>query len=463
MRLSLPKIAIVGRPNVGKSALFNRLCGRRVSIVDEEEGITRDRLYAEADCFGRTFLFVDTGGIDPSAKHPFNEQVLKQSQLAIEEADAAIFVVDGQVGPTLIDQDVAKILHRHKKPVIVAVNKIDFPSDEPLLHEFHSLSFSHLLPVSAVQGRNIAELLQVLTTLFPEPEETSPVPEKEPDSNAIRVTIAGRPNVGKSTLLNQLLGTERAIVSPIAGTTRDAIDHPLSVDGQNYLLVDTAGIRRKSKEHASVDKFAAIRTKEAIERSDIVLLVLDATQGLTSQEKRIASDIEALGKSCILLFNKWDLVHGFQMEHVLRAVRETIPFLAHCPALFLSALNGRNTQKIFALLQEVYNDRQQRITTGALNQFIERCVQKYHPPMLTGKRLRIYYMTQVQIAPPKFVFFVNRPDLLTPQYSKYLINQFRETFRFSGSPILFDLKGKKESQDSETVPESKENMNNSLS
>jgi len=453
MGFSLPKIAIVGRPNVGKSALFNRLCGKRISIVDEQEGITRDRLYAEADSFGRCFCLIDTGGIDKSADHPFNELVLHQSQMAIEEADAAIFVVDGPAGPTLLDLDVAKILLRHNKPVIVAVNKIDHPADEILIHQFHSLSFSRLIAVSAVQGFRIAELLEEVAALFPEPAPTEPPAELQNIKNQINVTIAGRPNVGKSTLLNCLLGVDRAIVSPIAGTTRDAIDHPLTADGQDYLLIDTAGIRRKNAEHDSVDKFAAVRTKEAIERSDVVLLVLDANQGLTAQEKRIASDIESSGKSCILIFNKWDLVHGFRMEHVLKAVREEVPFLAHCPTLFLSALKGRNTQKIFPLVRDVYADRSQRISTGALNKFIERCVQKYHPPMLTGKRLRIYYMTQVEICPPKFVFFVNRPNLMTPHYVKYLINQFRETFRFLGCPLVFDLRGKKEDPDASDIPQ----------
>jgi GTP-binding protein len=303
-----------------------------------------------------------------------------------------------------------------------------------------------------VQGFRIAELLEEIGALFPQSADEAPVAEPAALQSPIRVAIAGRPNVGKSTLLNQLLGEERAIVSPIAGTTRDAIDQPLTVEGQDYLLVDTAGIRRRCAEHETVDKFAALRTKEAIERSDVVLLILDATQGLTTQEKRIASDIESLGKSCILIFNKWDLVHGFRMEHVLRAVREEIPFLAHCPTLFLSALKGRNTQKIFPLLHEVYSDRSQRISTGALNKFIERCIQKYHPPMLTGKRLRIYYMTQVEIAPPKFVFFVNRPNLMTPHYVKYLINQFRETFRFSGCPLVFTLRGKKEAPSLDDSP-----------
>jgi GTP-binding protein len=443
MQPSYPKIAIVGRPNVGKSALFNRLCGKRISIVDEKEGVTRDRLYAEANCFGRRYQLIDTGGIDKSGSCPFNDQIIKQSQLALAEADAAIFVVDGQTGPVSLDQDVAKILLRLQKPVIVAVNKVDFAPDEHLLHEFCSLSFPEVIAVSAIQGRNLVELLERLSLFFPQP--ALPQVDEALRPSPIRVAIAGRPNVGKSTLLNQLLGESRAIVSPVAGTTRDAIDHFLSVDSQDYQLVDTAGIRRKNAEHESVDKFAAMRTKEAIARSDIVLLVLDATQGLTTQEKRIASDIEALGKSCILLFNKWDLVHGFRMEHALRAIRQQVPFLGHCPALFISALDGRNACKIFPLLRQVWVCRSQRIPTGALNQFIERCIQKYHPPMLTGKRLRIYYMTQVEVSPPKFIFFVNCRKLMTAHYVKYLVNQFRESFDLTGCPLFFDLRGKKES------------------
>jgi GTPase len=258
----------------------------------------------------------------------------------------------------------------------------------------------------------------------------------------IRVAIAGRANVGKSTLLNSLLGEERAIVSSIAGTTRDCIDAPFTMDGQSYLFIDTAGIRRKKSEHNVIEKFASLRTNEALARSDVVLLVLDSQDGLTTQEKRIAGEIEELGKSCILIFNKWDLVKGVRMEHALRDIKVAIPFLAHCPALFLSASTGRNIEKIFPILRDVYANRFQRISTGVLNKFVEKCVQKHHPPMLNGKRLRIYYMTQVQAGPPKFVFFVNRPTLMAGGYKKYLINQFRESYLFSGCPLVFALRGK---------------------
>jgi GTP-binding protein len=439
MESYLPKIALVGRPNVGKSALFNRLSGRRLSIVDEAEGITRDRLYADAECFGKYFRVIDTAGIDASSKLAFNEEVMRQSELAINEADVVVLVVDGKVGLAPLDHEVAKMILRTGKPAIVAVNKVDRVGEDYLLHQFYKLGIPNMVAVSAMEGTQTVELVEAAFALLPEKEAQEEIISDKP----IRVAIAGRPNVGKSTLLNLLLGEERAVVSAIAGTTRDSIDATWVVDGQEVVLIDTAGIRRKKAERESVDKFAAIRTKEAIERSDVVLLIFDAYEGLTTQEKRIASEIEEAGRSCILVFNKWDLVHGIKMEHALRGVYEEVPFLKHCPTIFLSALTGRNADKIFPLVKSVYQERFQRIGTGVLNKFIERCVQKVHPAMLGGKRLRIYYMTQVQISPPRFVFFVNRSDLMMESYKKYLINQFREIYKFSGCPLVFDLRGKK--------------------
>ncbi|MBX7066718.1 MAG: ribosome biogenesis GTPase Der [Parachlamydiales bacterium] len=436
----LPKIAIVGRPNVGKSALFNRICQKRISIVDEQEGITRDRLYAEAECFGRQFLLIDTGGIDPSEKMPFNREIRRQAEIAILEADAVILVVDGQVGPHPLDEEVSKLLLHAKKPVVVAVNKIDKASDEFKIHDFHSLAVRDLIAVSAVQGYQIAEMLLKVLSQVPETEEAAPVLESP--QGGVRVAIVGRANVGKSTLLNALLGEERAIVSPIAGTTRDSVDVTITRDGKDYILIDTAGIRRKKAEKEVVDKFARIRTDEAVTRADVCLLVLDSYEGFTTQEKRIASEIEAAGKSCILVFNKWDLMKNFRMEHALKAVREEISFLNHCPAIFISAEKGRNLDKIFPLVAEVYAERYKRITTGMLNKFIEGCLQKYHPPLIIGKRLRIYYMTQVEANPPKFVLFVNNPTLMTDSYKKYLINNFREVYGFSGCPLILELRGK---------------------
>jgi GTP-binding protein len=435
----LPKIAIVGRPNVGKSALFNRIAQKRLSIVDEQEGITRDRLYAKSELFGRPFELIDTGGIDTGSIAPFNEEIKEQALFAIKEADAMIFVVDAQTGPTLLDEEVAKILRRSDKKVVVAINKVDNFSSEDITDPFRRLGFATIIPISALQGNQIAELLEVTLGSIPESEVVEELPEAP---SLIRIAIVGRPNVGKSTLLNELLQEQRSIVSPIAGTTRDAIDVPIEVNGKQYLLIDTAGIRRKKAEKEVVDKFAAIRTEEAISRADVCLLMLDSYEGITAQEKRIASEIEAKGKSCILLFNKWDLVKNLQMEHAMRGVREDVPFLAHCPTIFLSALLRRNLEKIFPAIEEVYAERYRRVTTGQLNKFIESCLQKYHPPLMTGRRLRIYYMTQIQVAPAKFVVFVNNPQLMTDTYQKYIVNQFRKAYHFSGSPITLELRGK---------------------
>ncbi len=434
----LPKIALVGRPNVGKSALFNRICQKRLSIVDEQEGITRDRLYAQAECFGRPFILIDTGGIDSTGTLPFYQEVRRQAEIAIEEADVVILVTDGQVGASVWDAEIAKALLKAKKSTILAVNKIDQMSDEDKLHPFYSLGIRNMIGISALQGYQIAELLEKALAAVPEEEEV-PLP---PPTGGIRVAIVGRPNVGKSTLLNCLLHEERAIVSPVAGTTRDAVDVSLQHEGQEYILIDTAGIRRKKAESEVVDKFAAIRTDEAIARADVCVLVLDSFEGFTTQEKRIASEIEAQGRSCILVFNKWDLVKDLQMEHALRGVREEIPFLNHCPTLFISALEERNLEKILPQVKLVYEQRNRRISTGMLNQFVGKCVQKVHPPLIIGKRLRIYYMTQVETAPPKYVLFVNNPTLLTEAYKKYLINQFRESYGYSGCPLVLEARGK---------------------
>lgn len=433
----LPKLAIVGRPNVGKSALFNRICKQKIAIVDEAEGVTRDRLYAESELFGLPFEVIDTGGINPRSKVPFNEEIKRQAEIAIEEADTIIQVVDGHVGMTDLDKEVARILLRTQKPVCLAVNKIDNVSQTSLMHQFHSLGISKMIPVSAAQGWQIAELLETaFETIAP------PAAEEGVDSKAIKVAVVGRPNVGKSSLVNYLLDEERCIVSPLPGTTRDSVDISFSYDDQLYTLIDTAGIRRKHAEHEVVDKFAAIRTERAIERADLCVLMLDVQEGMTAQDKKIANRIEEAGKGCLILFNKWDLVKGFRMEHCLRSVEEDVPFLKHCPKIFTSAQTGRNVDKIFPLLQEIYSNSLKRVTTHQLNKFIGLALQKNHPPMIMGKRLRIYYMAQVDVQPPKFILFVNYPNLMTETYKKYLYNQFREMYAFTGVPINIYLKGK---------------------
>lgn len=432
----LPKLAIVGRPNVGKSALFNRICQKKIAIVDEAEGVTRDRLYADAEYFGLPFQVIDTGGINARSKVLFNEHIKRQAEIAIEEADTIVMVVDAHVGITDLDKELARILLRTKKPLCLAVNKVDDLSHENLIYQFQSLGISKIIAVSAAQSWHIAELLETALNGFKQDEPLE-------ESKAIQICIVGRPNVGKSSIVNYLLNEDRCIVSPIPGTTRDSVDVPFTHGETLFNLIDTAGIRRKKAEHEVVDKFASIRTKRAIERADICLLMLDAQQGMTVQEKKIANMIEEAGKGCILLFNKWDLVKGFRMEHCLKSIDEDVGFLKHCPKVFMSAKTGRNVDKIFDLIKQVHADSLKRITTHELNKFIGACLQKNHPPMLMGgKRLRIYYMAQVQVQPPMFIVFVNNPSLMTETYKKYIYNQFRDIYSFSGVPILMHLKGK---------------------
>lgn len=436
----LPKLAIVGRPNVGKSALFNRICKKKIAIVDEAEGITRDRLYSSADFFGTPFEVIDTGGMDYQSQAVFNEHILRQAEIAIEEADTIVMVVDAHVGITKLDQAIANVLLKTKKPLCLAVNKIDNLDQEQLIHEFHSLGIKKIVAVSAAQGWHIAEMLETAFENFK--KEDLQVAEDP----AINVAIVGRPNVGKSSLINYLLNEERCIVSPIPGTTRDSVDVSVIHDQDLFRLIDTAGIRRKHAEHEVVEKFAAIRTERAIERADICVLMLDAQKGMTLQDKKIANTIEDAGKGCIIVFNKWDLVKGFRMEHCLKDIDEEVTFLRHCPKLFMSATSGRNVEKLFEIIKDVQKESLKRITTHQLNKFLESSVMKNHPPMIMGKRLRIYYMAQVGVQPPKFILFVNHPNLMTETYKKYLYNQFRETYGFVGVPLSLHLKGKKRSK-----------------
>lgn len=431
-----PKIAVVGRPNVGKSKLFNAILKKRKAIVDEQEGVTRDRMYAKSDCFGKSFTLIDTGGIDERSKAPFNEQVKEQAKLAIAEADSLIMVVDGKIGTTELDIELAELLLKTRKPLCLAVNKVDDPSQVFMLNDFYKLGIKEMIPVSAVQNWQIAELLETalkdVIAEEKEPEETSPLP--------LEIAIVGKPNVGKSSLINKIINEERMIVSSIPGTTRDSIDIPFTFEGKEYVFIDTAGIRKKNKEHEVVDKFAFIRTKESIERSSLSLLIIDATEGMTFQEKRIANTIEEAGKGCILLINKWDLIKEVRMEHFRRNLEEQVPFLRHCPMLFISAKTGRNLEKIFPLIEEVASQLVSRISTHRLNTFLQKAMQLNHPPMITGKRLRIYYLTQVEIDPPRFVLFVNYAELLTKSYKKYIHNQFRKEFGFQGVPLIIHIK-----------------------
>ena len=365
--------------------------------------------------------------------NPFDE-------IAIEEADTIVMVVDAHMGITKLDKEIANILLKTKKPVCLAVNKVDNHDMERLLHEFHALGIKKMIPVSAAQGTNIAEMLEAAFDSF---ESQNWQAKEDP---ALNIAVVGRPNVGKSSLINYLLDEERCIVSPIPGTTRDNVDVLFEYGDDLYRLIDTAGVRRKHAEHEVVDKFAAIRTKRAIERADICVLMLDAEDGLTTQDKKIANMIEEAGKGCIIVFNKWDLVKGFRMEHCEKSVDMEAAFLKHCPKVFASALTGRNVEAIFEQIKIVRQESEKRITTHQLNKFIESAMQRNHPPMLQGKRLRIYYMAQVGIKPPRFILFVNFANLMSEAYKKYLYNQFREVYGFIGLPLEIHLKGKQKSR-----------------
>ncbi len=430
-------IALIGRPNVGKSALFNRIVGKPISIVDEKEGVTRDRLYGSGNLFGHPFQVIDTGGLDFTGKTPFAQQIREQVERAIEEGDSLIIVVDGRVGVTCLDEQVVRLLRGSSKPLCLAVNKIDEEHQEELIAPFYGLGIPEVIPISAIQGRNVAELLERGLAPFKKPKG-----EKK-GSAGMKVALIGRPNVGKSTMINHLLDQDRCIVSPISGTTRDHIDVDMQYDDQKFTFIDTAGVRRKKAELEVVDKFASIRTERAIDRADVCVLMLDARSGLSHQEKKIISQIERAGKGCLLFFNKWDLVRKVRMEHCSKSLELEAPFIKHAPTLFGSAKTGHNLKLLFDKLKEVYHDLNRRISTGKLNQFLEKAMSKQHPPMIQGKRLCIYYVSQTEAAPPRFLFFINNKKYLQKTYEKYLINRLRDSFRFSGTPLRFTFREKR--------------------
>lgn len=430
-------IALVGRPNVGKSALFNRILQRRVAIVDEAEGVTRDRQYDTFEFQGVSYTLVDTGGIDLHSSANFQQQITRQAQIAIEEADCCVLVVDSQVGLTDLDRDVAKILLSAHKPIVLAVNKVDRHEEPSTIYEFYGLGIKNMVCVSASQGLRIYDLLEAAVAYIH--KDLS----EEEESLEGKVAIVGRPNVGKSSLLNALIQEDRCIVSNIPGTTRDSIDVVLEVEEKRYRLIDTAGIRRKHKEKDIIDKFAFIRTQEAIERADVCLLMIDAQEGLLHQDKKILNSVEESRKGLVILVNKWDTVSGYRMEHLKKVLEIEAPFLKHIPILFISVKIGRNLDKIFSEVDQVLQDRCQHISTGEFNRFIGLTLQRNPPPMVLGKRLRIYYATQIMRDYPTFILFVNRKEYFTKTYERYLINRIREQYRFYGNPIHIILKPKK--------------------
>ena len=428
--MTKPVIAIVGRPNVGKSTIFNRIVGERVSIVEDIPGVTRDRIYSSADWLTHEFNIIDTGGIE-IGDEPFLDQIRSQAEIAIQEADVIIFMTNGREGVTLADEQVAKILYKTKKPVVLAVNKIDNPDMREMMYDFYSLGFGEPLPISGSHGLGIGDLLDECAKFFPKEDE-----EQYAD-DTIKFSLIGRPNVGKSSLVNAFLGQERVIVSDIAGTTRDAIDTPYSYDGQEYVIIDTAGMRKKGKVYETTEKYSVLRALRAIERSDVVLVVLNGEEGIQEQDKKIAGYAHEAGKAVIIVVNKWDAVEKDEktMNLYTEQIREHFLYLHYAPIIFVSAKTKQRVHQILNIVQKASENHAMRIQSSILNEVIEDAVARNPAPRDKGRRLRIYYTTQVAVKPPTFVTFVNDPELMHFSYERFLENRIRETFDFEGTPI----------------------------
>ena len=437
--MARPLVAIVGRPNVGKSMLFNRLVGQRLSIVEDTPGITRDRLYAACEWCGRSFDMVDTGGIEPTTDSEILLFMREQAQIAIDAATVIILVTDLRTGVTAADRDVANMLLRSKKPVVLAVNKADSTGETDLgVYEFYSLGLGDPIPVSAVHGHGTGDLLDACLQYFPEPEE------EEEEDDRVRVAIIGKPNVGKSSLVNHILGEKRVIVSDVAGTTRDAVDTLFENETGRYVFIDTAGIRRKSKVDERVEKFSVMRAQLAIERADVCLILLDARDGVTEQDTKIAGLAHEAGKASIVVVNKWDLVEKETgtMEKMRKDIMRDLSFMSYAPILFISALTGQRTNRLFELINFVNDQSNMRITTGMLNNVLADAQARVQPPTDKGRRLKIYYMTQTGIKPPTFVVFCNSRELFHFSYQRYLENQIRSVFGLEGTPVRLIVRQK---------------------
>ncbi len=437
--MSRPLVAIVGRPNVGKSLLFNRLVGQRLSIVEDTPGVTRDRLYAPCEWAGRTFDMVDTGGIEPNTDSEILAFMREQAQIAIDAATVIIFVTDIRTGVTAADEEVATMLLKSGKPVVLAVNKADSTGrTDPAVYEFYSLGLGDPIPCSAVHGHGTGDILDECLKYFPKEEETAE------EDDRIKVAVIGKPNVGKSSLINQILGEKRVIVSDVAGTTRDAVDSEFENQYGKYLLIDTAGIRRKSKVEERVERFSVMRAQLAIERADVCLIMIDARDGVTDQDTKIAGLAHEAGKASIVIVNKWDLVEKETgtMEKMRKDIMRDLSFMSYAPILFISALTGQRTERIFELINFANDQTNMRITTGMLNDVLTDAQMRVQPPTDKGRRLKIYYMTQTGVRPPSFVVFCNRRDLFHFSYQRYLENQIRAVFGLEGTPIRMVIRQK---------------------
>ncbi len=446
-----PLIALVGRPNVGKSTLFNRIVGRRIAVVSEMAGTTRDRLYADSEWSGVVFSLVDTGGIevttgwhtDPLSEdsEQFLPAIRQQAAIAIRDADAVVLVVDGQVGVTAADQEVADILRQSNKPVLVAANKLESTKLTDNVYEFYELALGEVFPISALHGYGTGDLLDAIVTAVP----PSPADDDDED-DSIRIAMLGRPNVGKSTLVNKLIGEERVIVSPIAGTTRDAIDTRIRWHGQDFTLIDTAGIRRRGKIDPGIEKYSVLRAMKALKRADVVLFLLDAETGITAQDTHVAGMITDETAGALVLVNKWDAIEkdSYTIHDYEAKVREELNFLPYMPVVFISALTGQRISRILPQVIEVNEARHQRIPTSALNKFMRDAITLHPPPGKGGKRAKFFYATQAGVAPPTFVFFVNNPEWLNFGYKRFLENRLREQWPFTGVPIRLFFRARSE-------------------
>ena len=435
--MSKPIIAIVGRPNVGKSMLFNKIIGRRLSIVEDTPGVTRDRIYGESDWQGRKFTLIDTGGIEPRTDNQILAFMRSQAQIAIDNATVIVFLCDIKTGMTASDQEVASMLQRCGKPVILAVNKVD-QGRSPDIYEFYNLGLGDPIAVSAVHGHGTGDLLDACVQYFP-PED-----EEEEEDDAIKVAVIGKPNAGKSSLVNKILGEERVIVSNVAGTTRDAIDSRFTNDKGSFVFIDTAGMRKKSKIEEDIEKYSVLRATMAIDRADVCLIMIDATEGVTEQDTKVAGMAHEAGKASIIVVNKWDLVEKDDktMARMTEDIRRDLAYMTYAPILFISAKTGQRVDKLFDMIDYVSNQATFRVTTGMLNTVLADAQTRVQPPTDKGRRLKIYYMTQVGVKPPHFVVFCNDRRLFHFSYQRYLENCIRSTFRLEGTPIILSIREK---------------------
>lgn len=428
--MTKPVVAIVGRPNVGKSTIFNRIVGERISIVEDIPGVTRDRIYSSAEWLTHDFNIIDTGGID-LGNEPFLDQIRQQAEIAIDEADVIIFLVNGREGVTSADEEVAKILYRSNKPVVLAVNKIDNPEMRDLIYDFYALGFGEPFPISGSHGLGLGDLLDEAAKHFPQDKED------EYDKDAIKFSLIGRPNVGKSSLVNSILGEDRVIVSDIAGTTRDAIDSQVTYNGQKYVIIDTAGMRKKGKVYETTEKYSVLRALRAIERSDVVLVVINAEEGIIEQDKHIAGYAEEAGRAVIIVVNKWDAIEKDEktMKEFEEKIRAHFQFLSYAPIVFLSAKTKKRIHTLMPMINMASENHAMRVQTNILNEVVMDAVAMNPTPTDKGKRLKIYYATQVSVKPPTFVVFVNEPELMHFSYERFLENRIRDAFDFTGTPI----------------------------